>query len=355
MQYQPEQIPVSPAPPPRRPDTPIPTRSGSDYGAGQAPPPVPPVAPPPTPPGVPREFPWKTVIIFGGSGLVVALLVFGVVFLLVRGRRAPEAERPREEKGAAVSPAADAARQAAAKRAFEEAKAACANAADYETCLAAAALREATRGEVVELCDALTDSTQRDRCILEVALRRGDEHLCARASESVAAYCTSVFQSERAKRNDDLEACLAVPDALQRESCFAAIIATKDRAFCGTLPEELRERCAVSMIYRDAAGNPELCNELPDQAERESCAEDVVRESAASPPLDSDGDGLSDSDEATRGTNPGNPDTDGDGLSDGEEVARWQTDPKNADTDGDGFGDGTEVRAGYNPNGEGRL
>ncbi|RIV38137.1 DUF11 domain-containing protein, partial [Flagellimonas lutimaris] len=36
--------------------------------------------------------------------------------------------------------------------------------------------------------------------------------------------------------------------------------------------------------------------------------------------VDSDGDGLSDGEEATLGTNPDNPDTDGDGLTDGEEV-----------------------------------
>ena len=38
------------------------------------------------------------------------------------------------------------------------------------------------------------------------------------------------------------------------------------------------------------------------------------------PELDTDGDGLSDADEATFGTDPGNPDTDGDGCLDGREV-----------------------------------
>jgi hypothetical protein len=39
------------------------------------------------------------------------------------------------------------------------------------------------------------------------------------------------------------------------------------------------------------------------------------------PPLDSDGDGMSDEEEAARGTDPNNPDTDGDGHCDGAEVA----------------------------------
>ncbi|HMP76385.1 MAG TPA: OmpA family protein [Kiritimatiellia bacterium] len=59
--------------------------------------------------------------------------------------------------------------------------------------------------------------------------------------------------------------------------------------------------------------------------------------------IDSDGDGLLDSEEAELGTDPFNPDTDGDGLSDGEEVRIHKTDPLNPDTDYDGLKDGAEV------------
>ena len=72
-------------------------------------------------------------------------------------------------------------------------------------------------------------------------------------------------------------------------------------------------------------------------------------------PVDSDGDGLSDDDEAGLGSDPQKPDTDGDGLLDNEEVRIYRSDPLNPDTDGDGFSDGTEVRNGYNPTGPGRL
>ena len=61
------------------------------------------------------------------------------------------------------------------------------------------------------------------------------------------------------------------------------------------------------------------------------------------PPADTDGDGLTDVDEGTYGTNPNNPDTDGDGLSDGAEVHTHTTDPNDADTDDDGLNDGAEV------------
>jgi hypothetical protein len=63
---------------------------------------------------------------------------------------------------------------------------------------------------------------------------------------------------------------------------------------------------------------------------------------------DVDGDGLTDQEELERGTNPDNPDTDGDGLKDGEEI-KYHTDPLNADTDADGLKDGEEVRRKLDP------
>jgi hypothetical protein len=59
--------------------------------------------------------------------------------------------------------------------------------------------------------------------------------------------------------------------------------------------------------------------------------------------LDSDFDGLADSDEIALGTDPFNPDTDGDGLGDGEEFNTQGTNPLLSDTDGDGLDDGFEV------------
>ncbi len=60
-------------------------------------------------------------------------------------------------------------------------------------------------------------------------------------------------------------------------------------------------------------------------------------------PKDSDGDGLTDDEEAKLGTDPFNKDTDGDGLTDGEEVHTYHTNPLNPDTDFDGLKDGEEV------------
>jgi hypothetical protein len=80
------------------------------------------------------------------------------------------------------------------------------------------------------------------------------------------------------------------------------------------------------------------------------------------PPLDSDGDGLTDTDEQTvYGTDPSLADTDGDGIDDGAEVTYWgadwaadidgdgQSNVLDPDADNDGFTDGEEQQAGTDP------
>ena len=63
---------------------------------------------------------------------------------------------------------------------------------------------------------------------------------------------------------------------------------------------------------------------------------------------DTDSDGVTDGQEAILGTDPLNPDSDGDGLLDGEEID-LSTSPLNPDTDGDGISDLDEVLGGSDP------
>jgi hypothetical protein len=73
---------------------------------------------------------------------------------------------------------------------------------------------------------------------------------------------------------------------------------------------------------------------------------------------DSDRDGIVDASETgtgiyvspfNTGTNPNNRDTDGDGLSDGDEAYQYLTNPLVGDTDLDGFLDGYELLTGHSP------
>lgn len=63
---------------------------------------------------------------------------------------------------------------------------------------------------------------------------------------------------------------------------------------------------------------------------------------------DTDGDGVSDDDEASAGTDPESSDSDADGLTDLEEQAGG-TDPLLEDTDGDGYADADELATGSDP------
>lgn len=112
-----------------------------------------------------------------------------------------------------------------------------------------------------------------------------------------------------------------------------------------------------------------------------ACVEVAMVTSPHGPPVpgDADGDNITDTNEATVGTDPKNPDTDGDGLMDGLETdflssnpldpnspgtasvdpdadglptaleTAIGTDPANADSDNDGIGDGWEFFLGNNP------
>jgi hypothetical protein len=102
-------------------------------------------------------------------------------------------------------------------------------------------------------------------------------------------------------------------------------------------------------FYQPESG-PEA--EIPAMEQPETTEPPIVEEPAD---LDTDNDGLLDSEEQNLGTAITSVDTDNDGLNDFDEVKIYNTNPLNKDTDVDGYLDGEEVKNGYNPNGPGKL
>lgn len=105
--------------------------------------------------------------------------------------------------------------------------------------------------------------------------------------------------------------------------------------------EKLIRDAGFEPVVRNAAADDDsqpkgrITDQVPAGGTRRDQGDEVVifvsiyvKPTTPPAPVDTDGDGLSDADEATRGTLPTNPDTDGDGISDGQEVAAG-TDPKN--------------------------
>jgi Tol biopolymer transport system component len=106
--------------------------------------------------------------------------------------------------------------------------------------------------------------------------------------------------------------------------------------------------CTISVVYllrsRTSQGNATQTAALTQTAGLTETASANQTAAAIVGQKDSDGDGLTDGEELTLGTDPNNPDTDADRLLDGEEVKVYGTDPLNPDTDGDGLQDGDEVK-----------
>jgi len=98
------------------------------------------------------------------------------------------------------------------------------------------------------------------------------------------------------------------------------------------------------VTVRDFAGNESLPSP---EYESQPVRIQLVPDGTAG--VDTDLDGLTDTEEAALGTDPSSADSDGDGLDDGDEVFIYGTDPMAVDSDDDGVDDGTEIDEGTDP------
>jgi hypothetical protein len=118
----------------------------------------------------------------------------------------------------------------------------------------------------------------------------------------------------------------------------------------GSLREGIDPTAGVAALFADS-----YTEVIDAQAFAESLMGMLIGQTTASGKgTDTDGDGLTDSDEQDLfHTDPDNPDTDGDGISDGSEGRPEEgdgSDPLDPDSDDDGISDGVEFAAGTDPN-----
>lgn len=88
---------------------------------------------------------------------------------------------------------------------------------------------------------------------------------------------------------------------------------------------------------------------------RDSRVYTLTTHAAADRLQDTDGDGLTATQEREAGSSDTETDSDGDALSDYEEVMYWKTNPAAVDSDGDGIPDGLEILQGRLPTGAGLI
>lgn len=214
----------------------------------------------------------------------------------------------------------------------ENGKVKCASAKDKEKCLAELTLDEAVAGKQAAACVKIDNADLRDGCYDAIAREMRDEKICAGISRAAAEDCAGAILFVKSKTNSDIAICETVVSAKWQDICYSRIFMEKGSlAYCETAGEK-RDFCVSIVAYKQAAsaGDSSLCAPIKDTDARTVCEEDALEAA-------------------------GSRDSDGDGLTDSEEVNIYKTDPKNPDTDGDSFKDGDEVKAGYNPKGSGRL
>lgn len=267
-----------------------------------------------------RSIPWKSVVLV--VGVLVALVLLIVIIIRVVQR---------DDKMALLEPSTSSS--------FEERFTACGQATDPEGC-EQGVVRDIAQAEgAPEICGMLASEEEQDNCYWGVALATEDVTSCAlikNGEESVR--CQDDVAEAQALRQGNIDLCTGITDQGRQDRCVEYLL--------GPLTSENCEDRQVSLcedISRVEQAKESLdagfCEGIIDESLRLSCydaVEDllVAQEESTVPEedLDSDADGLTDTEEEGYGTDPLNPDTDGDGYSDGDEVA-----------------------SGYDPNGPGLL
>ncbi|MBI4256458.1 hypothetical protein HY626_00175 [Candidatus Uhrbacteria bacterium] len=259
-----------------------------------------------------KSIPWKPVALIAGGVILVIVLVF-VVIRLVQGDRQEDV---------------------LVQNGVTDELATCETTLDPQGCRERLVQDLAASEGTEELCELLDAQEDRDNCYWAVARANQDVKPCSSISIAEdAVRCSDGVMETQAREVADPSLCEQIADVARASRCKESIGGSLTSENC---VDRRPEACTDVVLFEKAATtlDAEICDGIVDELMRLSCY-DVV-EDALVRKLDQD------------------VDTDQDGLTDSEEDV-YGTDPENADTDGDTYLDGDEVDAGYDPNGTGKL
>ena len=249
--------------------------------------------------------------LIGGAVLILVIAVV-VIVLVVRGR-----------SGGADETAT----------VLKQAEATCAGDLNPDVCKAQTLSDLAQSAGYVEACDSLS-ADDYDQCVWGAAREQGKPEWCnTLKNREYVTLCKDGTYLAMAKNTGDQKICEKITDEGTKSSCINIILGPVNGKNCTSrgLPEGI---CRIYAMIDTAVASHDAskCPVIPDDSLRFLCLDLVGSVGETEESLDTDGDGLTDAEEA-----------------------RYKSDPKKADTDADGFSDGEEVRNGYNPAGPGKL
>jgi hypothetical protein len=265
-----------------------------------------------------KSIPWKPVAL-AAAGLLVVVVIVVVVLRLFGG--SPD----------------QLAFQAYVDSQVEFSLDQCEGAEDEEGCRDGVITNLATEYGSEQTCEMHSEDADRDNCYWLLAMDAQDTSYCGEiVDDDNRMRCADGINARLARESRDAEYCDRIMNEDHKQQCNDMLVAEDIKNDCINGSE--RPECDTYRATQAAleSGSAELCQGIENETAYDSCIDTVA----------STGEVL----EAVLGLT----DTDGDGLTDEEETT-YGTDPNNPDSDGDGYPDGDEVLAGYNPLGEGTL
>jgi len=277
--------------------------------------------------------PWKLIVIIGGSVILIAAIIFAVVWIT-------KSKNQSAQNQAAVL----------VEQQLNQTLANCDTEKNPEACRASIIEAVAQENVAAELCLSLEEEAKIS-CVWKVARENYNSDTCDLIEEkSVKQECANSVYQALAFRDSDISWCEKISGDITRERCVNTMSEeiAKNKGCSGTgIDQSVCDR-QNNLSAAITSEDPDVCMTLAENDDQIVCLDTVGSG-------DRDHDSLSADLEIKLGSSDTSLDSDSDGLSDTDEYNLYKTNPGKADTDDDGYNDKQELEDGYNPLGSGKL